>query len=288
MPSTIAEALIEAQRILSDAGITESRLDANTLLRDVLGCDHARLITRHRDELGVVDHAKYLASIRRRTQGEPVQYIVGHQEFFGLDFAVTPDVLIPRPETEFLVERAISLARGIELGEPIIADIGTGSGCIAVSVAINLPHARVIATDISASALSVARSNAERHGIGQRVEFLEGDLLGPLDRFTPDRLVDIIVSNPPYVPEAALARLQREVREYEPTVALSGGSDGLDFYRRLLSEGGRYLKASGSLLLEIGIEQRDETAHIGRDFGWQLVEVINDLQGIPRTLSFRK
>ncbi|HEU4391320.1 MAG TPA: peptide chain release factor N(5)-glutamine methyltransferase, partial [Blastocatellia bacterium] len=253
---------------------------------DVLGCDQARLVAHNRDEIAAEDRDRYLAAIRRRALGEPLQYIVGRREFYGLDFMVTPDVLIPRPETEFLVEEVIATATINWPDCPlVIADIGTGSGCIAVSVATRIPRALLIATDVSPAALAVARSNATRHGVESRIEFLEGDLLAPLDGRSS---VDIIVSNPPYVPDRSLAALQREVRDYEPHVALSGGPDGLGFYRRLLSEAGERLNTPRFLLLEIGFSQLDDVARLGQDASWDLANVTRDLQGIPRALTFQR
>ena len=286
MALTIAEALIEGEQILRAGTVADNRRDACVLMCEVLGYDHARLIAQNRDEISDQDRESYLAAVRRRAAGEPLQYIIGHREFYGLDFIVTPDVLIPRPETEFLVEKVISLACTNVPDSPLIADIGTGSGCIAVAIASQVGRARLIATDISESALSVARSNAERHGVASRIEFLEGDLLAPLEKLTG--VVDIVVSNPPYVPDRSLATLQREVRDHEPHVALSGGADGLYFYRRLLLEGAVYLTRSGFMILEIGFSQVEDVIRLGRDAKWDLVEVTNDLQGIPRTLVFQR
>ncbi|HEX8186374.1 MAG TPA: peptide chain release factor N(5)-glutamine methyltransferase, partial [Blastocatellia bacterium] len=221
--------------------------------------------------------------------GEPLQYITGHQEFYGLDFIVTPDVLIPRPETEFLVERVINLTRAAQTARaPLIVDVGTGSGCIAVTLAAHIPAARVIATDISSAALDIARANGERHGVRDRVELIEGDLLEPLAALNIEAAVDFLASNPPYVEEGRPDLLQREVRDWEPSVALYGGADGLDCYRRLLAEGARYVSPAGYLVCEIGYTQLDPIREMIDETKWKLVDVIHDLQGIPRTLAIRR
>lgn len=225
--------------------------------------------------------------IERRAAGEPLQYITGHQEFYGLDFRVTPDVLIPRPETEFLVERIIKLMDE-SMPAPLIVDVGTGSGCIAVTLAVNVPQARLIATDLSAAALEVARTNAERHGVNDRIEFLKGDLLEPLETYHLENSVDVLASNPPYVSEGHAGLIQREVRDWEPRAALFGGVEGLDFYRRLLVEGLTLVKPGGYMIFEIGYNQLDAITEIVAALEWELVDVVNDLQGIPRTVTLRR
>jgi release factor glutamine methyltransferase len=196
-------------------------------------------------------------------------------------------VLIPRPETEFLVERIIKLAEDSKQS-PLIVDIGTGSGCIAVSIAVNLPAARVIATDASVAALEVTRINVERHGVADRIELISGDLLEPLATHHLENSVDVLASNPPYVNEGRPDLIQREVRDWEPREALFGGIDGLDFYRRLLADGLRYVRPDGYLVFEIGYSQLDAISDIIATLEWELVDVTRDLQGIPRTLTVRK
>jgi release factor glutamine methyltransferase len=226
--------------------------------------------------------------IERRAAGEPLQYILGHQEFYGLDFLVTPAVLIPRPETEFLVERVIDLVRDSEPNAPLIVDAGTGSGCIAVTLAVNLQNARVMATDISSAAIEVAQLNAARHAVTERIEFLAGDLLAPLAGRGLENAVDILASNPPYVAEDSPELIQRDVREWEPAAALFGGADGLRFYRRLLVDGLRLVKPGGYLVCEIGYMQLDAISQLIAASGWQLLDVTRDLQGIPRTLVVKR
>jgi release factor glutamine methyltransferase len=226
--------------------------------------------------------------IERRAAGEPVQYIRGHQEFYKLDFLATPAVLIPRPETEFLVERVLTLVSESRQTSPLIVDIGTGSGCIAVTLAVEIPGARLIATDISEAALAVARRNAARHGVSSRVEFYEGDLLAPLAALGMANQVDVLACNPPYVAVSKPELMQREVRDYEPHTALFAGDDGLIFYRRLLAEGLGYVRPGGYFVCEIGYGQLDAITELVAASRWQLVDIMHDLQGIPRTLTIRR
>ncbi|HXG68127.1 MAG TPA: peptide chain release factor N(5)-glutamine methyltransferase [Blastocatellia bacterium] len=284
---TIAEAIAEGARRLSESGILEDRRTASVLLGHVLGVDRARLLIDSKEQIEESRYRQYLGLVERRAAGEPLQYITGHQEFYGLDFIVTPDVLIPRPETELLVERVLKLATVDEKKDnPVIADIGTGSGCIAVTVAFHLPGARVIASDISGAALAVARANAERLGVKDHIEFREGDLFEPFAGL--EGALDFVASNPPYVPLERPEFLQNEVRDWEPHVALFGGGSGLDFYRRLLAEGQRYVKPGGYLVCEIGYTQLDAIREMIAPEAWELVDVTSDLQSIPRTLTVRR
>lgn len=285
---TISQAITEGSLRLHAAGLDEGRRAAGLLLGHVMGLDRTHLLTSSEEQIEETQYRAYFALIDRRAAGEPAQYLTGHQEFYGLDFIVTPDVLIPRPETEFLIERVTKLAEESKQDSPLIVDVGTGSGCIAVTLAIQLPRARLIATDASRAALGVARTNAERHGVLDRIEFLDGDLLAPLDERRLDGAVDVIASNPPYVNEESRELLQREVRDWEPHAALFGGVDGLVFYRRLLADGLRYLKPGGYLVVEIGYGQLDSISDAVSSFPWTLTDVTRDLQNIPRTLTLRK
>jgi release factor glutamine methyltransferase len=274
---TIAETLQQASAQLRAADVPNDLLDAQTLLAHALGQDRTYLIIHFNQVLSEELRAQFQALMARRAAGEPLQYIVGHQQFYGLEFEVTPAVLIPRPETELIVEEALRLAAN--LAAPVIIDVGTGSGCIAVTLARELETARVIATDISAAALQVARRNAEKHGLQDRVELIEGDLLSGISI-----QADIIVSNPPYIAEHELPTLQREVREWEPRVALTDFADGFEFYRRLLAEAPAHLKPNGHLILEMGYQQAETIkALVERDV-WHEPRVLRDLQGIERTL----
>ena len=285
---TIAEAISEGTRRLEQAGADEARRTAGVLLGDLLGVDRTHLLTHPERAVSDEDYEAFLRRIGRRAAGEPLQYVTGHHEFYKLDFLVTPAVLIPRPETEFLVERVLTLVRGSRQATPLIVDAGTGSGCIAVTLAVELPGARVIATDISAATLAVARQNAARHGVGARVEFYEGDLLAPLAPLGVGGQVDVLASNPPYVAANKPELVQREVRDYEPHTALFGGDDGLIFYRRLLTAGRGYVRPGGFLVCEIGYGQLDAITERVVAPRWQLVDVTHDLQGISRTLTIRK
>jgi release factor glutamine methyltransferase len=284
---TISEAIAEAAARIRDAGQTEERRAARLLLANVLGVDQTQLLVRSGDQLDVATYDIYLGMVARRATGEPLQHITGRQEFYGLDFIVTPDVLIPRPETEFVVEQVLGLAEKLGRQNPLVVDIGTGSGCIAVALARGLPAARLIGTDISAAALCIASKNAERNGVGARIEFLEGDLFQALEGKVIKGAVDIIAANPPYVPANRPDSVERQVRDYEPAVALFGGEDGLVFYSRLLEGAPTYLKPRGYLVCEIGYSQLDAVRDIIDRTALQLIEVTSDLQGIPRTLTIR-
>jgi release factor glutamine methyltransferase len=285
---TISQALTEGCRRLNAAGVDQELLTAGLLLRHVMDVDRTYLLTRPEEHISEAAYLDYLTLVERRAAGEPVQYLTGHQEFYGLDFIVTPDVLIPRPETEFLIERVIKLVGESKQDSPVIVDVGTGSGCIAVTIAKQLPKARVIATDASPAALNIARKNAERLRVGDRIEFLEGDLLTPLAQIGLEGLVDILASNPPYVNEHGRQLLQREVIVWEPHAALFGGVDGLDFYRRLIAEGPHYLKRGGFVVVEIGFSQLDSIRELAMGGAFELVDMTRDLQGIPRTVCIRR
>jgi release factor glutamine methyltransferase len=260
------------------AGLPTARRDAELLLLQVLGRDRAWLLAHPGETLTAAQAAQYESWILRRAAHEPVQYIVGEQEFWGLRLRVTPDVLIPRPETEHLVETA--LARLPE-GEAVrVADIGTGSGAIAIALAVSRPRAQVTALDLSAAALQIARENAAAHAVAGHVRFLESDLLAAVrgERFA------MIVSNPPYVPASEV--LERQVRDFEPHTALFAGTEGLDVYRRLIPEAAEALEPGGWLLMEIGHGQRAALADLMRS--WKDVSFVDDLQGIPRVAVARK
>ena len=251
-----------------------ARQDAETLLLHLLGKNTAWLMA-HGDKLLPDDLSlSYSELLERRRKGEPIQYITGETEFYGLPFRVTPDVLIPRPETEHLVEKVLELAASFPV--PRIVDVGTGSGAIAVALAHKLPHAAVTAIDLSAATLAIARENAKRNGVAFR--FLEGDLLAPVaeERF------DFIVSNPPYVPETDRATLSVEVREYEPALALFAGDDGLEVYRRLIPAAFDALTPGGFVALEIGYGQSVAITELLTRSGFEQIEFVPDLQGIPR------
>ncbi|MGH9938100.1 MAG: peptide chain release factor N(5)-glutamine methyltransferase [Blastocatellia bacterium] len=283
--ATIAETLKEASEHLRAASVPNDLLDAQTLLAEALGKDRTYLIINFKERLSEDVLSKFRAMIRRRAAGEPLQHITGRQAFFGLDFEVTPDVLIPRPETEMIVEETIRIVQQNRIGVPLIVDVGAGSGCIAVALARELGDARVIASDISLAALRVARRNAARHGLEDRVGFVTSDLL---DAFAEKDSADFILSNPPYVSDAEIPSLQREVRDWEPRMALTDSNDGLSFYRRLLKDAPLRLKPGGRLICEMGYTQSEKiSAMIDREI-WVEARLLDDLQGIPRTIVLRK
>lgn len=235
---------------LTKKGVESARLEAQILLAHVMGCPRIELVARSHDEPTEAERARFKELINRRVEGWPVAYLVGRREFYLLAFEVSPAVLIPRPDTETLVLEALNRLKGQP--SPAVLDLGTGSGCIAVSLAHQCPGARVTAVDISPDALAVARRNAEQHGVADRVAFLGGDLFAPLPA---GATFDLIVSNPPYIAPGELAGLAPEVRDHEPRVALDGGPDGLAFYRRIAADAGRFLKPGGLLLVEVGWTQ---------------------------------
>ncbi len=282
MSTSIAQAVLDGANRLRKAGVPDERREAGSLLMYVLDRDRSYILTHAEAELSDEQLEKFSASLNERGRGKPLQYITGRQEFFGLEFEVNSDVLIPRPETELLVETALSLVSQIEA--PFICDVGTGSGCIVVTLLQQLPRARAIALDISPAALAVAARNATRHEVLDRLSLITSDCfagLGP----PPDPAFDLIVSNPPYVAESAMAGLQREVRDFEPHAALVSGADGLTVIRRLLLESRHYLKNGGLLIFEMGYDQHDVVRQLIDETSWKLVEIYDDLQGIPRTVA---
>jgi release factor glutamine methyltransferase len=283
---TIAEALLDAAERLRKSGVAEARREAGSLLSHALARDRTFLITHADERLTAEQLHTYLSLVERRASGEPLQYIKGTQEFYGLDFEVTPDVLIPRPETELLVETALEILKGTR--SPLLCDVGTGSGCIAVSLLHTRTDGRALALDVSPSALEVAARNAARNDVADRITFLVSDCFDALASVEHgETRFDLIASNPPYVAEGDLEELQREVREHEPRVALTPGGDGLSVIRRLVSEAPRYLKPGGHMLLEIGFDQHERVAALIDARVWTLDDIRRDLQGIPRTVVLR-
>ena len=268
---TVRTALRQGQQLLEDAKISEARLTAEVLLMRATGHDRAWLYAHGNDELIEVWWIHYGRYLHQRIKGEPTQYITGRQEFYGREFRVTPDVLIPRPETEHLVEAA--LAHSAET----ILDIGTGSGAIAVTLALET-KARVVATDVSLAALHIAQQNA--HTLNAQVDFVACDLGAAF----ANESFDLVVSNPPYIAARDRSSLQPEVRDHEPALALFAGEDGLAIYHRLIPEAQRLLRPGGWLMMELG----DAAAVREMCAKWAGVEIVNDLAGIPRVLIARR
>ncbi len=280
---TVREARTWAIRTLEQAGVDSPALTADLLLGRVLEWSRVRVLSRPEAHLRADSLECFRSLIERRSKGEPLQYLTGEQEFFGLALRVTPEVLIPRPETEILVERAISLASGRR--EPRIVDVGTGSGCIAVAVAHEIPDATLCAVDISLSALCVARTNAVRHGVLDRIRFFACNLLEGIRR---QPFFDFVLSNPPYVADSEYNTLPAVVRDHEPHPALFAGASGLAMHRRLVPQAAVHLVPGGYLLLEIGLGQADAVTGLIRQEGLSLESIHSDLQGIPRCVVARK
>ena len=278
----IAEALREASQILQGAGVPEARREAGSLLSFVIARDRTFLISHAEDQIDEHSLLRFRESVERRAAGEPLQYITGLQDFFGREFRVTPDVLIPRPETELLVEAALEVVGAA----PLICDVGTGSGCIAVTLLCEIVAARAVAVDKSSAALEIAKFNAEKLSVADRAVFVISDCFDSLD--SREYQFDLIASNPPYVSAEVLPGLQREVRDHEPLVALSPGPDGLSIIRRLLIEAPAFLKTNGHLIMEIGFDQGEKVQSLVDTDVWRLLEVRPDLQGIPRIVVLQK
>ena len=284
-PRPLFEKLAQARARLVAAGSsdTEAALDVDVYARTILGWDRATLLTEQRDAAPVSLEPRFSEWLDRRERREPTAYIVGIREFWGLDFAVTPAVLIPRPETEFIVEESLTIIGAQASGELRIADIGTGSGCVAVSLAHELPRCRIVATDLSTSALTVARQNAARHGVAERVDFVHTSYLEGVDG-----AFDLITANPPYVKDGDKPALSRAVR-HEPDVALFGGGDGLRDIGGVLDAAIRSLTPGGWFVMEFGYGQEDDVrALVAARSALRLDRVREDLQGIPRTVVIQR
>lgn len=279
---TVKSALRQASLQFKEAGIGSSALDAEVLLSHATGLDRAGLYSNWDRLLSGEEEVRFYELTHRRRSGEPVAYITGRKEFMGLDFMVNPSVLIPRPETELLVENALKLMPPAST----VVDVGTGSGAIAVSLAFHNPGVRVFAVDCSSEALEVARRNAVKNGVADRVFFCEGSLLDPLNGLLQPCQVDLITANLPYIATGDLQELPREVRMFEPLLALDGGAEGLEHYRRLIPQAEIYLKQSGALLFEIGFNQSRQALNLLNPNLWQAT-VTQDLAGLDRLVLAR-
>jgi len=281
---TIADVILNATKRLEAARIQSARFDVELLLCRAMGRDRAWLLAHRTDALNEDLRTTLEQYVNRRARREPLQYIIGIQEFWGLKFTVTRDMLIPRPETELIIDTV--LRNVADKRKPLrIVDLCTGSGCIAVSLASELPAAQVIATDTSLKALAVARENAGNHGMVSRIHFIEGDLFTPLEHLDIHGSVDIIVSNPPYVPLGDFDTLQPEVRDYEPTCALLAGTEGTEVHGRIIGAAPRFLNRSGTLIMEMGLGQAATLARMIKDNGqYGTPDLLKDLAGIDRVI----
>lgn len=293
------EVLKEGIACLESASVPSSPLAAELLLIHLLGRDRTWLYTHPEAPLDSTTLDKYFALVARRAAGEPTQYIIGKQEFWGLEFEVTPAVLIPRPETEHIIEVAVERMGAARRNDELrIADVGTGSGCVAVALAKEFPRSQITATDISPAAIEVAKRNAIRHNAQEQIKFIEANILEPKSSFPESshsppatslhshRLFDLIASNPPYIANSEAAMLQREVREHEPQIALFAGPTGLEIYARLIEQAESQLGPKGLLILELGYDAAEYVRKmIDARGAWRDVAITNDLAGIPRVLA---
>ena len=275
----IAEAIETCTAELTENNVPDARLDSVILVAFLLGRDKTYLIAHPEAELTTEQQKDLSQLCARRSTREPLQYITGRQEFYRLTFEVTPDVLIPRPETEILVEHAIRFLS--DKHSPYFCEIGVGSGCISISVLHELTNASAVACDVSQKALQVAGRNAIQNNVADRLELIISDVFD----FLPREQFDAVLSNPPYVREVDFSTLQPEVRDHEPNIALTSGRDGLNVIKRLIEQAPSYLKTSGMLLFEMGFDQSATVRKLIDDKVWTDIEFLPDLQGIPRILS---
>jgi release factor glutamine methyltransferase len=283
----IGKLLASAQQTLECAGIANAAQEARWLLAFALEMKHHELVSRSEQPVTAEQLTRILSVIQRREAREPLQYILGSQEFCGLDFSVTPAVLIPRPETELLVQETLREG-GFEEGA-VLVDVGTGSGCVAVTLATILGGMRIFALDCSQDALKVARKNAERHGVIDKIIWLEGNLLSPLMEYSVAGAVDAIISNPPYIAESEWAGLQPEVRAYEPRSALLAGPKGIEFHERLIHDSKEFLAPGGLLVMEVGQGQLPVVQRMAVEAGgYTGLQTVTDEAGIERVLIARR
>jgi release factor glutamine methyltransferase len=281
----LKQAVDSAYRLFVENDVPSPRLNAELLLLFVLSRERAYLYAHPERELTPDEQSSFDEVVRERARGCPTQYITGHQEFWGLDLLVSPAVLIPRPETEHVVETILELVKEYPFDGPgrlKLLDVGTGSGCIALALASELPHAEIHACDISEEALEIARVNAARLALGGRVLFRKSDLLGV---YAGERF-DFVISNPPYVGECDADKVQKQVREFEPKVAVFSGREGMEIYRRLVPQADEHLRPGGWFVAEIGYSEEAKVRELLA--GWAEIQVTPDLQGIPRVVAARK
>lgn len=280
---TLGALMVWARHMLEHAGVENASQEASWLVANALGLDSHQLATTTELPVSHADWARAEALVSRRAGREPLQYILGTQEFCGLEFLVNPAVLIPRPESELLVQEV--LRWGGDNRHAVIVDVGTGSGCVAVTLATIMGEARIVAIDSSSEALAVGMRNADRHAVGDKIDWVQGDLLSPLRERGMAGTVDVIVSNPPYIAETDWAGLQPEVRKFEPPLALLGGQRGTDFHERLLRDSGEFLVPGGFLIMEIGQGQFPVLRQAAEQVGsYAPLEVVTDAAGIERVV----
>ena len=287
---TVLEVLNWSTNYLKDHQIENPRLNAELLLSRTLGLSREELYLRLRSPIRKEEKETFERLIKRRISGEPLQYILGHQEFWSIDFRVDPRVLIPRPETELLVEQTLSILSGISFKRsPVVLEIGTGSGAVAISLAKEMENIFLVATDISREALTLAKENAKSSDVLHRIKFVNGNLFDPFRLSKEKEPFDLILSNPPYITCSEIEGLAKEVKDYEPTIALNGGEDGLTFYRKIISHAPFYLKKGGWLLLEVGQAQGEKVSELieqGEDFF--APQRLRDLSGIERVVQIQR
>jgi release factor glutamine methyltransferase len=276
----LRHAVENAVQRLQDAGVGSPRLNAELLAMFVLGCDRTYLYGHGERPLSKDEMARYDEALGERVRGVPAQYITGHQEFWGMDLIVTPAVLIPRPETEHVIETVLELGR--DRPPRRMVDVGSGSGCIALALAKEFPRAEIHATELSPEALEIARANAARHQLEQRIQFREADLLAGLE----DGGFDYVVSNPPYIGEYEADSVEAQVRRFEPRLALFAGPSGLEVFARLIPQAQKALQPGGWLVMEMGHSSRDRVCQMLSD--WEEIRITNDLQGIARVVAARR
>ena len=276
---TAGNAIRDAVRRLGQAGVKSPQVDVEWLIADLLSCNRSEIPLHAQTDLTAEDQDLFSRRVERRTRREPLQHILGTANFLGYDFQVSAEVLIPRPETEVLVELALEFL--MHLPNPSVFDLGTGSGCIALSLSKRCPKASIIGSDVSRKALALAKENAVSLGTLNQVEFRHADGLAALAKCEQ---VDLILSNPPYIPTANIDTLEPEVRDHDPRLALDGGADGMQFYRLLANEGQSHLKSGGKLMAEFGDGQAPTIVDLFAQAGWPSVTTVNDLSHRPRIL----
>jgi release factor glutamine methyltransferase len=287
---TIGELLQWTTDFFKRSGVDEPRLSSELLLAHALNCNRMALYTRYEQTPPSEQVAVFREMVKKRKDGTPVAYLIGQAWFFSLDFVVSSDVLIPRPDTETLVEQAIRLVRtGCDSASPRILDLCTGSGCIGVALAKNITAAQVVAVDLSDKALAIARQNAQTHGVADRVLLVQGDLFEPIAALIPPVRFGLVISNPPYIPSGQIARLMPEVHRHEPRLALDGGPDGMDFHRRIAAGAGEFLLPGGALMMETAFDQAANVEKIVAATEWyENIRTIRDAAGHQRCVLGQK